>query len=112
MTRALIVLCASVLLLSASTFAHHSFSATYDLKKTSSVQGKVVQFVMRNPHSFLHVAVKTKDVESLTLKPKVRLGGSEGLQIKISDVKGDKTRKQLQLVRTEIFTGSSTISES
>ncbi len=61
MNRALIVVCASVLLLSASTFAHHSFSATYDLKKTSSVQGKVVQFLMRNPHSFLHVAVKTKD---------------------------------------------------
>jgi hypothetical protein len=60
MNRALTVVCVSVLLLSASTFAHHSFSATYDTSKTTSIQGKVVQFLLRNPHSFLHVAV-TKD---------------------------------------------------
>ena len=65
MNRALIVVCSSVLLLSASTFAHHSFSATYDLKKTSSIEGKVVQFLMRNPHSFLHVAVKKDGQEQI-----------------------------------------------
>jgi hypothetical protein len=59
MNRALIVVCLSVLL-SASAFAHHSFSATYDTSKTTNIQGKVVQFLLRNPHSFLHVAV-TKD---------------------------------------------------
>lgn len=41
--------------------AHHSFSATYDQSKTVSVEGKVTQFLLRNPHSFLHVAVVGKD---------------------------------------------------
>lgn len=44
----------------ATVIAHHSFSATYDTGKTVSIQGTVVQFLLRNPHSFLHVAV-TKD---------------------------------------------------
>ena len=42
-------------------FAHHSFTATYDTGKTVNIQGKVVQFLLRNPHSFLHVAVTNKD---------------------------------------------------
>jgi hypothetical protein len=46
-----------VLLLTGTLMAHHSFSATYDQSKTTSIQGKVVQFLLRNPHSFLHVAV-------------------------------------------------------
>jgi len=48
------------LLLTGMVSAHHSFSATYDTSKTATVEGKVVQFLLRNPHSFLHVAV-TKD---------------------------------------------------
>jgi len=48
------------LLLTGMVSAHHSFSATYDTSKTATIEGKVVQFLLRNPHSFLHVAV-TKD---------------------------------------------------
>ena len=54
-----VALC-SVLLVPDTSTAHHSFSATYDLSKTVSMEGKVVQFLLRNPHSFLHVSV-TKD---------------------------------------------------
>ena len=51
-----VVLC-SLLLVPGTSTAHHSFSATYDTGKTTSIEGKVVQFLLRNPHSFLHVSV-------------------------------------------------------
>jgi hypothetical protein len=41
--------------------AHHSFTATYDTSKTVTIEGKVTQFLLRNPHSFLHIAVIGKD---------------------------------------------------
>ena len=39
--------------------AHHSFAATYVLEKEKikTVEGKLVQIMLRNPHSFLHVEV-------------------------------------------------------
>jgi hypothetical protein len=39
-------------------YAHHSFAATYDQAKTVTIEGKVAQVLMRNPHSFLHVIAK------------------------------------------------------
>jgi len=36
-------------------YAHHSFAATYFEDKTESVEGDLVQFLFRNPHSFVHV---------------------------------------------------------
>lgn len=54
-----VILC-SLLLAPDTSTAHHSFTATYDTGKTVSIEGKVVQFLLRNPHSFLHVSV-TKD---------------------------------------------------
>jgi Family of unknown function (DUF6152) len=35
--------------------AHHSFAATYYEDKTQTVEGDLVQFVFRNPHSFVHL---------------------------------------------------------
>jgi len=35
--------------------AHHSFTATYFPDKTVTLDGKVVQFLFRNPHSFVQV---------------------------------------------------------
>jgi len=37
--------------------AHHSFGATYNLKTEITLQGRLVQFMFRNPHSFVHVEV-------------------------------------------------------
>ena len=37
--------------------AHHSFSATYDESKEETIEGTIVQFLLRNPHSMLHVEV-------------------------------------------------------
>jgi hypothetical protein len=59
--RTLLFVIPMVLLLASTLLAHHSFTATYDTAKTVSIQGKVVQFLLRNPHSFLHVAVVNKD---------------------------------------------------
>jgi hypothetical protein len=43
--------------------AHHSFTATYDETKEQIVEGKIVQFLLRNPHSMLHVEVPSEDGE-------------------------------------------------
>ena len=42
-------------------YAHHSFAATYFEDKTQTVEGTLVQFLFRNPHSFVHVSVTEKD---------------------------------------------------
>ena len=51
------IVLSTLLLVPDTSSAHHSFSATYDTGKTTSIEGKVVQFLLRNPHSFLHVSV-------------------------------------------------------
>jgi hypothetical protein len=35
--------------------AHHSFTATYFEDRTMAIEGKLLQFMFRNPHSFVHV---------------------------------------------------------
>ena len=35
--------------------AHHSYGATYDVTREVRLEGKLVQFVLRNPHSFVHI---------------------------------------------------------
>ncbi len=35
--------------------AHHSFTATYFEDRTIQIEGKLLQFMFRNPHSFVHV---------------------------------------------------------
>jgi hypothetical protein len=51
---ALIALFASAL----AAFAHHSLGATYDGNKTVQLDGKILQLLLRNPHSFLQVEAK------------------------------------------------------
>ena len=41
--------------------AHHSFPATYIVDQQVTVKGTVVQFLFRNPHSFIHVMAPDKD---------------------------------------------------
>jgi hypothetical protein len=62
MKRYLVVLLAAVALVaSAQVYAHHSFAATYLEDQTVQIEGELVQFLFRNPHSFVHVNVKEKD---------------------------------------------------
>ena len=46
------------LVLGGRAYAHHSFAATYFEDKRVTVEGDLVQFLYRNPHSFVHVEVK------------------------------------------------------
>src|ERR1051325_8879305 len=61
MKRTLLMALLAVSIFAGTLFAHHSFTATYDTGKTVTVEGKVTQFLLRNPHSFLHIAVVGKD---------------------------------------------------
>jgi hypothetical protein len=47
-----------------ATFAHHSYAATYDVTHEIKLDGKIVQFVYRNPHSFVHVMTTSDKGES------------------------------------------------
>jgi len=49
------VILATVLLAGGAAFAHHSYAATYDTTKDVKLEGKLVQFIYRNPHTFVHV---------------------------------------------------------
>ena len=52
----LLVLAAAVVsILGVQAYAHHSFAATYFEDQKVTVKGKLVQFLYRNPHSFVHV---------------------------------------------------------
>ena len=46
---------AVVLLAALTAHAHHSFTAVYQQHEMVTIEGKVVQFLFRNPHSILHV---------------------------------------------------------
>jgi len=62
MKRFLVALLATmVLALGAHTSAHHSFAATYLEDQSVTIEGQIVQFLLRNPHSFVHLMVKEKD---------------------------------------------------
>ena len=49
------LLMAVVLLAGERSYAHHSFAATYFEDKSMTIEGELVQFLYRNPHSFVHV---------------------------------------------------------
>ena len=53
--RVVIVLAIGACLVAARAGAHHSFAATYFEDKTQKIEGNIVQFMFRNPHSFVHV---------------------------------------------------------
>jgi Family of unknown function (DUF6152) len=49
------ILMAGLFVSGSALFAHHSFAATYKEDEKQKIEGTVVQFLFRNPHSFLHV---------------------------------------------------------
>ena len=61
MQQKLIVLILAGGLVAGVAYADHSFAATYFEDKQVKVEGELVQFLYRNPHSFVHVEVKEKD---------------------------------------------------
>jgi hypothetical protein len=55
-------------------YAHHSFAATYHEDKTVKIEGKLVQFQFRNPHSFVHV--EAPDEQGVMQRWAVEWGGA------------------------------------
>ena len=77
MIRRLFFIAAAVLLVASSTFAHHSFGATYETGKSIKLEGTIVQFVYRNPHSFVHV--EAPDESGVSQRWAVEWGGTSQL---------------------------------
>ena len=62
------------LLASSQVRAHHSFAATYLEDRTMQIEGKLVQFQFRNPHSFLQV--EAPDETGQVVRWSIEWGGS------------------------------------
>lgn len=61
----------------AVALAHHSFSATYDEAQEVVIEGRIAQFLLRNPHSMLHVEVTGEDGKPVRYT--VEWAGASGL---------------------------------
>jgi hypothetical protein len=59
--RMLLVLVAGAFLSGVTAYAHHSFSAVYNVKDSVKLEGNLVQFVFRNPHSFVTLEAPDQD---------------------------------------------------
>ena len=68
---------AAALVAAATASAHHSFGATYEVSKQVKLDGKIVQFVYRNPHSFVHI--EAPDADGKTQRWAVEWGGTAQL---------------------------------
>src|SRR5688572_11947084 len=55
MRRLLMFVIGATLAAGTAAYAHHSYAATYDVTREITLDGKLVQFVLRNPHSFVHM---------------------------------------------------------
>jgi hypothetical protein len=71
-------LLAMTMLMSAALAAHHSFAGTYIEGQLTKIEGKVVEFNVRNPHSFIVIEVEEKDGK------KVKWGGEWGSVTQLS----------------------------
>ena len=58
-----VFLVAAVLGYSLSAQAHHSFAAMYRAEGSVEIEGQIVQFLFRNPHSFLHIMAPDENGE-------------------------------------------------
>src|SRR5262245_63627882 len=69
----ILLIAAAALLSGIQMYAHHSFAATYFEDKQQTIEGDLVQFMFRNPHSFVHV--EAKDEKGQVVRWAVEWGG-------------------------------------
>ena len=72
-----LIFVAGMILLAATAYAHHSFSAVYNQKETIKLEGNLVQFVFRNPHSY--VMIEAPDSEGKVQRWSLEWGGAAQL---------------------------------
>lgn len=87
-TKLVVLLIVSgVLVFGRAGYAHHSFGATYNLQKKITIEGKLVQVMLRNPHSFFHVEAPDENgqLQRWSVEgggaTQMRQEGDKGLQI-------------------------------
>ena len=56
-----VLLTVLVLLSASNAWAHHSFAAVYLENEEITIEGRLVQFLWRNPHTLVHVMVEEPD---------------------------------------------------
>ena len=92
--RKLLLIAIAAVLTASTLVAHHSFAATYETGKSISLQGSIVQFVYRNPHSFVHI--DAPDASGVSQRWAVEWGGTTQLAqagVKRDSLKvGDKVK--------------------
>lgn len=108
---------------SAALHAHHSFAGTYREGDLLTIEGKIVQFNIRNPHSFINIEVTDEDgnVElwggewgSVT---QLSQGGVDRFTLKVGEhivIKGAPARDSLDrkvLVRSVVRPATDTVEE-
>jgi hypothetical protein len=71
-SRLVALIIVAMLTFGVAAYAHHSFAGTYIEDRLVRIEGKVVEFNIRNPHSFINLEVKDKDGKL------VRWGGEWG----------------------------------
>jgi hypothetical protein len=77
MRRILLFTAAAMLSAGVAAYAHHSYAATYDVSKEVKLEGRLVQFVFRNPHSY--VTIQTKDASGALQRWSVEWAGTSQL---------------------------------
>jgi Family of unknown function (DUF6152) len=53
--KSMLLAFAGAFLFGAAAYAHHSLAATYYPDKEVKLEGKIIEFLFRNPHSFLQI---------------------------------------------------------
>lgn len=95
MKRACMAVMAAVALAGGATvYAHHSQVAVYESNKTQTIEGKIVQVLIRSPHSWVHVEVSEKGEDGKPLRYGIEWGsaaqltrsGIDGKTLKVGDV--------------------------
>ncbi len=94
----LVLLIAGLLVSGVAAYAHHSFTATYDEDAMVEIEGQLVQFLFRNPHSWVHVMAEDENGE--TVRYGVEWGGAGQL------AGGGVTRSTLRPGDHVIITGN------
>src|ERR1700704_935433 len=78
-SRLFVLMIMATLAFCVTAYAHHSFAGSYIEDKSVTIEGKVVQFDIRNPHSYINIEVVGKDGKA------ARWGGEWGGVTQLSE---------------------------
>jgi hypothetical protein len=80
MKKTIVLILSGMLVAASAAFAHHSLGATYEGDKEITLDGKIVQLLLRNPHSFMQVEAPDKDGKMQRWSLEWRSSGQLGQQ--------------------------------